>query len=316
VIVSGEGANQTVTITCTDASGNQATASPTVNIDKTLPELAFGPLTPLPNAAGWNNTDVTIAFTASDALSGVATTSVPSPLLFSMDGTGLTQSVTVTDRAGNSATFTSPVVNRDTSVPTGSIVIAGGQAWTNTTSVTLTLSCTDTGSGCSQMQVSDDNVAFTTLEPYAASKAWTLASGDGLKTVYVRYADAAGNLSPSVSDTVTLDTTRPALSGVSDSPDPFRHHNGQTTTIRFTLADNLSGTCNVQVTIVNFSGAIVTTLTKAVSCPPGGAADSIVWDGRGSTGSLVPSGNYGYVVRGRDNASNLSNLSGGKIGVR
>ncbi|MBI3609850.1 MAG: FG-GAP repeat protein [Nitrospirae bacterium] len=318
VIVSTEGANQSVGTTCTDAAGNSATATHPVNIDKTPSTVTFGSITPAPNAAGWNNTNVTIAFTAADSLSGgVTTVPAASPLLFNTDGTGMTKSVTATDLAGNnSAPFTSPVVNRDTSVPSGSVVIAGGQAWTKTTSVTLTLSCTDTGSGCGRMQFSNDNVTFTTLEPYAASKAWTLASGDGLKTVYVRYADAAGNLSPSVSDTIILDTTRPVLSGVSDSPDPFKHHLGQTTTIRFTLSDNLSATCVVDVRILNSSGVLVNTLTKTVSCPSGGAADSIVWNGRNSTGALVPAGTYTYWVRGTDNALNPSNIVSGKVGVK
>jgi hypothetical protein len=305
-----------VSTTCADGAGNSASASHTVNIDKTLPTLTFGALNPLPNAAGWNTTNVTIAFTTTDALSGVGSTSLPSPLAFTMDGAGLTQNVTVTDRAGNSTTFTSPVVNRDTVGPTGSIVIAGGQAWTNTRNITLTLSCADATSGCSQMQFSNDNVTFTALEAFATSRAWQLSPGQGLKTVYVRYTDIAGHLSPSLSDTIMLDTTPPGLTGVSDSPDPFRPGNGETTTIRFRLSDNLSGTCTVEVSIRNSSGVLVKTLAQTASCPSGGAAGSVVWDGRDSAGALVPAGRYFYSVQGIDQALNRSSVRGGDVRVR
>ncbi len=316
VTLTTAGAGQTVSTTCTDAAGNSATASHTVNIDKTLPSLTFGALTPAPNANGWNNTDVTIAFTATDGLSGVDTVSATSPLSFTVEGTGLTQTVTVTDRAGNNATLTSPLVNRDTLAPAGSIVIADGQAWADRRSVTLTLACDDATSGCSQMQFSNNGVTFTAPESYATSKAWILSSGDGLKTVFVRYADAAGNVSPRASDTITLDSTRPVLSGVSDSPDPFRPRNGQTTTIEFTLSDNLSETCSVEVRVFSSSGVLVRILTSTASCPSGGAAGSVVWDGRNGAGAVVPDGTYTYRIRGRDNALNASNLVSGTVRVR
>jgi hypothetical protein len=316
ITLTTEGAGQVVTASCADAAGNSASATHTVNIDKTLPTLTFGPLTPAPNAVGWNTTNVTIAFTTTDALSGVDFTSVPSPLAFTTDGAGLTQNVTVTDRAGNNATFTSPVVNRDTTAPTGSIVIAGGQTWTNTRNITLTLICTDATSGCSQMQFSNNNVTFTALEPFVASRAWQLSPGQGLKTVYVRYTDIAGHLSPSLSDTIMLDTTPPGLTGVSDSPDPFRPGNGETTTIRSTLSDNLSGTCTVEVRILNSSSVLVNTLTTVASCPSGGAVGSIVWNGRDSSGALVPNGRYSYQVQGIDQALNRSSVRGGDVRVR
>jgi hypothetical protein len=72
---------------------------------------------PAPNAAGWNNTAVAIPYTASDNLSGVASASPGSPLTFTAEGASQTQSVTVTDRAGNSASFTSPRVNIDWTAP-------------------------------------------------------------------------------------------------------------------------------------------------------------------------------------------------------
>jgi len=79
-----------------------------VQIDKTPPTVTFASPTPSPNAAGWNNGNVSIAFAAADSLSGLAATTPPSPLVLTTEGKGVTQSITVTDLAGNSATFTSP----------------------------------------------------------------------------------------------------------------------------------------------------------------------------------------------------------------
>lgn len=106
----------------------------------------------------------------------------------------------------------------DTTPPSGTVVINNGAATTNSTSITLTLSATDTDSGMgngAQMQLSNDNLSWSTAESYATTKDWTLGAGDGIKTVYVRFKDAAGNwmISPA-SDTITVDNTGPVISNV------------------------------------------------------------------------------------------------------
>ena len=76
VTISTEGANQVVTGTATDKAGNTAPASVTVNLDKT-PPLVTATISPLPDAGGWNSGPVTVTFTCSDALSGIALCSPP-----------------------------------------------------------------------------------------------------------------------------------------------------------------------------------------------------------------------------------------------
>ena len=71
VTVTTEGAGQVITGTATDKAGNTATTSVTLNIDKTAP-LITASVSPAPNAYGWHNSDVTVTFTCSDALSGIA----------------------------------------------------------------------------------------------------------------------------------------------------------------------------------------------------------------------------------------------------
>jgi len=107
-----------VTFTCTARSpGGTTSNSITLKRDATAPALAFGAATPAPNANGWNKTNVSIPFTTSDALSGVASSSGPSPLVISAEGAAVTGQVVVTDQAGNAATFTSIPRNIDKTAP-------------------------------------------------------------------------------------------------------------------------------------------------------------------------------------------------------
>jgi len=111
------------------------------------------------------------------------------------------------DGASNESAVYSDGITLDGTVPTGSVVVNGGASSTNNTAVTLTLSANDTGgSGLSQMRFSNDNSTWSAWEAYTTSKSWTLTSGDGAKTVYAQYRDAAGGVSSSYSDYITLST--------------------------------------------------------------------------------------------------------------
>ncbi|MBI1977541.1 MAG: hypothetical protein HYS55_02190, partial [Candidatus Omnitrophica bacterium] len=105
-------------------------------------------------------------------------------------------SITAKDSQENQSTPVNVSTIRDTLVPTGSININSGAQYANSTSVTLNLSAQDgTGSGIDQMSFSTDNVAYSTPEAYSATKSYTLPTGDGSKTIYVKYYDKAGNVS-------------------------------------------------------------------------------------------------------------------------
>ncbi len=113
-----------------------------------------------------------------------------------------------TDLAMNSESVKTETYTTDAMPPSGTITINSGAAYTNTTNVTLSLTCSD-AHGCSQMQFSNDDVIYSDPEAYATSKAWTLTTDDEIKTVYVRFKDTPGNWSSPASDTILLDTTAP-----------------------------------------------------------------------------------------------------------
>ena len=80
--------------------------------------MTLGTAFPAPNAAGWNNTDVSVPFTAADVPSGIASTVPPtSPLVLTAEGVAVTGTVTATDRADRSTTVTTPAFKIDKTPP-------------------------------------------------------------------------------------------------------------------------------------------------------------------------------------------------------
>jgi hypothetical protein len=104
--------------------------------------------------------------------------------------------------------------------PTGSIVINAGAASTSSTGVTLTLSYSATGVTVAEIRLSNDGVWDTEAwETPATSKAWTLTSGDGSKTVFYQIRDSEGDVSVTYSDTILLQSPSPTPSP-SPAPTP------------------------------------------------------------------------------------------------
>ncbi|MDQ1521344.1 MAG: hypothetical protein QOI55_2417, partial [Actinomycetota bacterium] len=128
-------------------------------------------------------------------------------------------------------------VYRDTTAPTGSVVIgAGNPSKTAFRNVTLQTSATDAETGVLQMRVAADGVLDSEpWEPYAATKAITLPAGDGTKTVAVQYRNNALMASAIFTDTIVLDT-RANLTVTSVSNPPASKTRGQT----FSVIDTTS----------------------------------------------------------------------------
>jgi hypothetical protein len=87
---------------------------------------------------------------------------------------------------------------------TPTITVGANTGYTNTTVVTLNVAAVN----ATQMQFSNDGSTWSSWEPYATTKTWNLADGDGAKTVYAQFQDNA-NQTTATSATVVLDTVAP-----------------------------------------------------------------------------------------------------------
>ena len=204
---------RTVYVQYKDGPGNvSASFSDTVTLDSTYPVTTADP------EGGSFNSAQSVTLTCDDG-SGLGCDEI----YYTTDGSLPTTSSNIystplsilsttqllffsTDVLGNSETVKSEIYTIDTTAPIGGISINSEAPLTNSISVILTLSASDP-SGVSEMMFSNDDISYSSAEAYAVTKTWILTSGDGLKTVYVKYKDNAGNWSAAVFDTIALDAT-------------------------------------------------------------------------------------------------------------
>ncbi len=213
-----------VTGTCRDNAGNESSLSfGPVKIDLTGPQVVFGTPSPAPNASGWNNTDVTVPYTVTDADSGVQTGS--GSVVLSSEGASVTGTISVSDLVGNSATFTTPAVKIDKTLPLVTIVaqtpVPNANGWNNT-AVTVTFACTDALSGVA-----------------AQPSAITLSANGANQTAQGQCADLAGNIG-TASRSVNIDMQAPVVTITTPANGSTLIY-GAPATMQFTCSDALSG---------------------------------------------------------------------------
>lgn len=112
------------------------------------------------------------------------------------------------DDAGNSSDIASTKIILDRIAPTPvGIKINNGSKYTTTKSVELALSAP----GATEIMIKQKKSIW---EPYTAKKEFTLEGEDGIKTIYLRFKDAAGNASETVSASIVLDQQAPQNTSV------------------------------------------------------------------------------------------------------
>ena len=155
----------------------------------------------------------------------------------------------------------------DTQAPTcANFLIDGGAPSTGVADVALTNDAVDLGgSGLYEMMVSNDDPSFTgcAWQSYEDTTDWTLARQAGLRTVYIRFRDAAmpANVSTTYSASIALVGNPPSITSL----DPPEAYAGDTVTVNGsdygtprTFHDNV---------LVNGTAAEVTSWTDtAVTC--------------------------------------------------
>ncbi len=200
ISITSEGAGQTAQQTCQDFAGNSIQVNSVVSIDKTPPLNIVASL-PLPNASGWNNSNVTVSFACSDSLSGVVSPGQSVPV--TTEGAGQPFNFTCQDLAGNSRSG-SALLNIDKTAPLPSVAktpLANAAGWNNT-DVSILFNCGDAISG----PVVTNQVVVVSTE------------GAGQIRNFL-CQDRAGN-SIAVTGLVNIDKTKPILNSLAATPNP------------------------------------------------------------------------------------------------
>jgi hypothetical protein len=291
-----------------DAAGNTYTTYDTITLDGVLPT---GTMSVNNGAPSTNNTSASVNSAVSDANSGIDVMRVdPGTGVFGSwvaysasynitlpSGAGTkTVRAEYRDRAGNVLALTDTIyydTTLDPIPPTGTIVINGGATWTNSLSASLTLSASDTGgSGVYDMRFSNNNVDWSGWEAYATSKTWTMTTGIGLKTVYVQYRDAVGNISTgTTSDTISWEGTVPTGGIVINGGAAWTDN--QTVTLSLTYADaGGSGIADMRFSndYSTWSAWEPVAASKSWSITPGAAVKTVYAQYRDGAGNI--SSNY------------------------
>ena len=227
--IASEGANQTVTATCTDLAGNTASASATASVDLTPPVINGQTSASLP-ASGWYRGGVGVSFSCSDSLSGVAAGYPLGSTTINLDTPGTPVTGTCRDQAGNVSSTTIGPIRIDTTPPYLALQSAspiGPTGWSNGP-VTVTWACVDSGSGPVTPTVS------TTVSVSGS------ASGS--------CSDVAGNSASTTYPGIRIDTVPPLLSFISPV-NGFAYPQGASAFASYSCFDTQSGVASCTGTL-------------------------------------------------------------------
>ncbi|MCX5786943.1 MAG: SBBP repeat-containing protein [Elusimicrobia bacterium] len=272
--VATEGANQSVTGTCTDTAGNSASSTFThIDISKTAPIITATAKTAdsLAYTAGtWTNQNVTVTFACTAGPAGQA--SLTAPITVTTDGADQPVAGTCTDNAMNTSAV-SVTVNIATTKPTIAISSPTNGSFFNYTSTMAIINYADAGgSGLNLaslvLKLDGNSVAATAGASQATALRSSLAAG--VHTLNASIADNAGNLTSASQVNFTVALATPAalctISGI--EPLSGTTLGGTMVTITGTGFYGLSGPSGVAFAgldasayAVNSSSTIITAMT-------------------------------------------------------
>jgi hypothetical protein len=296
-----------VSKTVTDAAGNSTTRKLSALIDKTKPTLKWGAL-PEANSNGWYKQDVTVDYTAADALSGLAEGHDSGSVVISAESKSSTGAVTVTDLAGNSQLFTTePTIQLDKTAP-----LAKAKNLTvylsETAPAKVSISAANVDDGSADALSGIASLSFKGITGDVTFDCTNLNLKDlGKNNVTLVVTDNAGNSSEAQATVTVLDETAPTVTAVAATNAGGRPLPANSGYFQLSATDN--DTCNADDLLINVydsdgtlvaeglkSGAIVK-ITHTPGSPAGvryltgAVAAHINVQGDASVGATDASGN-------------------------
>jgi hypothetical protein len=213
--VSGAGTH-TVTYVAVDGAGNtESTKTTTVKIDPSAPVTSVTP-SPAANGVGWNNSNVTLNFSATD----VDTSGVKSVTVDGVTTNGSTASKTITaegtsnidyfatDVADNVEGTKTATVKIDKTNPTSAITPTSSSTWIQQATQSVTITGSDATSGVASISYTIDGGSPNVVNAVSAN--FSLGQGD--HTITYHAVDLAGNVQADQSATIRLDNVVPTSS--------------------------------------------------------------------------------------------------------
>jgi hypothetical protein len=240
VPLTGSGSG-TVTYWSVDVAGNvEAPNQVGLKWDNIAPTVTHS-LSPAANALGWNNSDVTVSFSAKDDDHGSGVASVSGPQTISTETSGTDVVGTAHDTAGNVGTD-HVTIRLDKTKPTITGAVTKGALGDNgwyVGPVTVSFTCTDDRSG---VAVCPDPVVLT-------------ANGAG-QSAPGTVTDVAGNQASTTVDGIKIDQEKPAINPAAVNVNGQTYTLGSVPKATCTATDAFSGvaSCTVAVTGGNTNG--------------------------------------------------------------
>jgi len=197
--------------------------------------VAHPTLSPVPNAAGWNNTNVTVNWNWTDDLSGVDSGSCETSSTSNVGAGTQTLTAFCADVAGN-LTQASLTVKVDRAQPLIRSTVsptANGFGWNNS-AVSVSFVCQEQGtlSGLATNTVGGNQTFSTEGANFTATSTGTCT-------------DFADNVAtPITVGPIKIDLTKPTISAAATTPPNANGWYNSDVIVRFTCADNLSGAFN------------------------------------------------------------------------
>ncbi|MHA7965828.1 InlB B-repeat-containing protein [Paenibacillus sp. CAU 1782] len=315
----GDG-NKTVYVRLIDRAGNSTIIQDSIILDTTAPA---GTVVVNNGSAYTNNANVYVDITPDAGVTDIASirytlNGLPPVTIAYTDSFSINAGSTngakslaiqLIDNAGNESPVYSSNVTLDTEPPTGTVAINGGAAYATDQEVTLDFTLGAGVTDVVSVQFSNDNQTWSSEQAYNASMSYTLPTGDGSKTVYVRLIDRAGNTGMAQAS-IELDTTAPFVTGVTDGES---YNSSRTISFNEGTA-TLNGNGFISGSSVDAEGSHVLVVTDA-------AGNSVTitfnifkyrvgYDGNGATGGLVPVDSQTYET---GNSVTVSDNVGGLV---
>ena len=305
----------TVKVIAYNGAGETSEDSATYNVDNTPPSISVNS----PASGSWVNGIVNISATASDSGSGVKNMTITiqnigqvalvngTSIYYNWDTTTVADGdyiiwINSTDNVGNKATQTI-TVHVDNSPPQPfDLKSPPNKYLTNSKTIDFEWNATtDSGVGLDHYILHVYNSTwYQNFTSTSNSTSQTLNVNDGTYYWYVVAVDKLGNERQSNETwNFTIDTTGATFSANASLTYFSPNGDGYYDTDTISAQTNDGSTVNWYLVIQNSSGSTVRTYN-----PPNASSFSWTWDGKDSSGAVLPDGQYNVIVYAEDNAGN------------